>query len=776
MTNKDNNKESDMIEASGLTPEKVYDAAKELVSDVHGEHFDPDEFKREFASRWREYALYVIRDRAVPDIRDGLKPVQRRILFAMQVGGYTSSGKTYKSARVVGDVIGKYHPHGDSSVYNALVRMAQDWTYRYTLINGQGNFGSIDGDNPAAMRYTECKLHKFGELSVGRRLNMDAVDFCDNYDGELQEPEVLPVEVPYLLLNGTSGIAVSIATDFVPHNINEVLQLCKRLLDYRVKNETGDKNKFVKKYIHGPDFPTGGIVVTSEDEMDKVYKTGRGKFTVRSRIEKEDIGGGKWQLVVSEIPYGVKKEELIVSIYEMIRDKKLPIIEDIYDDSDKDNMRFVIIPKSKKLDPESVIMHLYSVTSLQVNIKVNMNALIDKGERPKVLSFVEAADGWLDFHIDTTIRSSKFRLDKVIKRLHILDGFMIVFLNIDEVIHIIRNEDDPENVLMERFGLSEEQAFSIIELKLRNIKKIGEMEIKQEQEKLLLEKAHLESMISDDAYRTNEIVSKFDEIMKRFGDDRRSEIIFASAKAKTISAEVMVEKEPATAIMTKYGFVKFLKSGASVDKTKIKDGDEVKFVDGGYTTDHVAFIAKSGQVFTKLVADLPNARTEGRHLGEFFTVNHNDPIIHMFVVNAEKRYLITTDAGHTLIVSGDNIINSQKKGKKVFNPDKKATKFFIRALEDKYSHAMFITSLNTMGIISLDSFPELPKGKGVQTIRLSKESTVSFALPITLEDNKIDFGTDDKFSIDPEAYTIERAKAGKKLDTRIVNRLNELFS
>jgi len=733
---------------------------------------EEDDFKKEFASRFRDYGLYVIKDRAVPDVRDGLKPVQRRILYAMQVGGYTSGGKTFKSARIVGDVIGKYHPHGDTSVYEAMVRMTQPWTYRYPLVYGQGNFGSIDGDNPAAMRYTESKLDKFGELSLGKKLKMNAVDFNDNYDGSTVEPDVLPAEIPYLLLNSVSGIAVGIAADFVPHNIKEVLAVCKRFLKYRIKNEKGDKNKLVQRFITGPDFPTGGTVITSEKELSSIYSNGRGKVTVRAKIEKESLAGGKWNLVVTEIPYGVKKEDIIISISDMIHNKKLHVIEDIYDETDKDDIRIVIVPKSKKLNFEDVMLHLYSVSALQVTVKVNMYALIEGGEKPKRMSFAEIVDRWLDFHIETTIRAAKFRLDKVIKRLHLLDGFMIAYLNIDRVISIIRTEEDPESVLSEEFSLSDAQVAAIIELKLRQLKKIGEEEIKKEQNNLYEEKDHLNSLINDDVYRTDSISKRFDQILKDFGDDRRTEISFGSAKAKTLSDDLMIDKEPATALMTKYGFVKFLKNGASIEKTKKKEGDELLFVDSGYTTDYVAFVTKSGQVFTKIVAELPTARTEGKHLGEFFTVNHNDPVIHMFVVNATNKYVITTDAGHTFIILGSDIINKQKKGKKVFNPDKLATKFIVHKLNDENAIA-FLSSVNTFGIVPLEQFPELAKGKGVQSIRLKKGDTIvnTELLSIDSENKKIDFGQDRKFNIDYEQYVIERAKGVKKLDTRIVNRM-----
>ncbi|PJF23506.1 MAG: DNA topoisomerase IV subunit A [Phototrophicales bacterium] len=757
------------------------------------ERIEVVDFLNEFGNRYRDYALYVIMDRSLPDVRDGMKPVHRRTLYAMHKGGYSSSGGTVKCARIVGDVIGKYHPHGDTSVYDALVRMAQDWTYRYPLVTPQGNFGSIDGDRQAAMRYTEAKLSPFGELAVNSALDDDGVDFTDNYDGKTKEPVVLPVEVPYLLLNSISGIAVGIATDFVPHNLTEVLNTCIAFAEYRQRDEVFDKDAEVMRHIKGPDFPTGGILVA--DNLKTVYSTGHGKMTLRARIEKEEVGGGRWRLVVTEMPYGVSKQDLIISISEMIKAGNSKgrssrkshgmekLLSDIYDETENGKIRIVMEPRSRKLDPEELKLHLYSVTNLQTTIRVNMNALIDGGTRPRQLSFAQCIDHFLDFREEVETRRARNHLAKVEARLHILEGLIIAYLNIDEVVSLIRNAEGRQaakDLLREKFELSEAQADAIVNLRLYQLQRISETEIKKEMKNLKAERKHLVSIIEDRAYRLGIMVDRFREIIEQFGDKRRTTIERGSLRARTVSATVIIDREPATAVLTDRGWVKHIK-GTSVDvsRTKLKDGDKVWQSCEGYTTDHVAFISKQGRVFTKLLADLPPGRTEGAHLSEFFQIAPGDEIIRMVVLSPEQKYFAYNDAGYAFKILGSNLINSQKKGKQVFTLPKTVKDVNLLPIRDE-NGVLFINSENKIGVVDIAEFPELPRGKGVQTIRLPRGHNLVAAYLVKVEgasgQQKIAWPSSARFSFDDAQIIIDRARAGLKQQARVIARIQKIFA
>jgi len=759
------------------------------------ENIEVVDFKNEFGSRYRDYALYVIMDRSLPDVRDGMKPVHRRNLYAMFRGGYNSAGGTVKCARIVGDVIGKYHPHGDASVYDALARMAQDWTYRYPVVTPQGNFGSIDGDRQAAMRYTEAKLAPFGELAVNKGLRVDAVDFVDNYDGKTQEPSVLPVEVPFLLLNSISGIAVGIATDFVSHNLKEVMDTCISFSEYRQRSESFDKDAEVLKNITGPDFPTAGVVVTSDLEMKTIYSNGKGKMTLRARIEKEDLAGGKWRLVVTEMPYSVNKQDVIINIAEMIkagnskggkttRNSKgmEKLFSDVYDETEDGKIRIVLEPRTKNLDPEELKMHLYSVTNLQTTVKINMNALVDKGTRPKRLSFAECVDHFLDFREEVEIRQATNRLEKVEARLHILDGLVIAYLNIEEVIEVVRyakSKEDGKQQLMAKFGLSDIQADDIVNLRLYQLQKISETEIKKEQRELKSERKHLRSIIKDVSYRLGLMIDRFREIIDKFGDERRTEITYGAAKARTVSATVIVDREPATAILTNRGWIKHVKSNAvDVTKTKLKEGDSIKQFMAGHTTDHVAFISKKGRVFTKLMADLPPARTDGSHIGEFFTLAQDDEILRMVVLDAEATYFAYNSCGYGFKVAAANMINSQKKGKQIFTLPVTVTDINMIPLAAHHAVA-FITSEDKIGVVMLSAFPALGKGKGVQTIRIPRGNSLTDAFLLTVDDQvsppKFTWPKSGSFSFDTSQVLIDRARAGVKQQKRALDRVRSLF-
>lgn len=757
----------------------------------------------QFKSDYREYAIYSIVHRAVPDIRDGLQPVHRRILYSMAKLGCRPNAATMKSARIVGDVIGKYHPHGDSAVYDAMVRMAQPWSMRYEIIHGQGNFGSIDGDSPAAMRYTEAKLSKFGDLSLGKELNMGAVDFVDNYDGKMKEPTILPVEVPYLLLNSNTGIAVGIAVDFLPHNFKEVMEACIAVM----KKRTGMyANKSVESLvlsrIQGPDFPTGGIVVSQENALRDAYRTGRGTIALRAKIEVEQLPRGEWQLVVTELPYGVQKEGFIIDIANYInmafdekknkrggkkgKDKPVTsknskkatlglLIEDIADESEKNNIRIVIKPKSKTMNPDDLIMHLFSVTNLQITVKVNMNALVHNGQRPKQVSLFECIERFLDFRESVIIKASRFRLGKVEARIHILEGLMIAIDNIDKVIHIIRTEDDPESVMMKEFNLSEVQVEAIVEMRLKRLKKLGMDDVKKELAQLKEEQKTLISLISDDNFRTEHMINRFKELIKLFGDERRSEITFGSIKAKTMDATNTIPREPATAVITKKGWVKFIKGkDADVSKTKLVEGDSVLSTHSGYTNDNIIFIGQSGRAYTMPVANLPSGRTEGKHVGAFFDMA-GDRLMAAFIAEPEKLYLFVSDLGYAVKIRGKSFFSSMKKGKQMITTGGKVSNLFISPLEDEGAESsLVVTSDGKIAVVPLDEIPELPKGKGNKLVSLTGDAKIKHTRTCIVQEENL-YIDGENAKVDLGSVSIARARVCKKIDTRVFNRLVKTY-
>jgi len=787
----------EVIKSIVLTPEQTVQGVVLTPEQTLARQDICDKSKLQFEADFREYALYTIMNRAVPDIRDGFQPVHRRILFTMHKGGCRASGGTMKSARIVGDVIGKYHPHGDSAVYGAMVRMAQPWAMRYMPVFGQGNFGSIDNDPPAAMRYSEAKLSKLGELAVGKELNMDGVDFQDNYDGKLQEPMVLPVEVPYLLLNGTSSIAVGIAADFVPHNFNEVMNACISVLKKRNgKYATTSVESLVMKHISGPDFPTGGIVVAAhENALREAYKTGHGLIALRAKVEVEQLPKGEWQLVVTEMPYGIYKEAFIQDIDEWIyyladserkgnkKDAKKStskkstlglLIQDIKDETNKNDIRIIIKPRSKSLNPDDLIMHLYSVTDLQVTIKINMNALTDNGQRPKRISLFEGVERFLDFRENVIIRTSRFKLKKLEARLHIIDGLLIAIDsdNADNVIHIIRFEDDPEQELMKKYGLSELQVDAIIQLRLQSLKKLAIGKLKDEKKCLLEAVDVLESLINIDEFRMNHMIDRFRELIKEFGDDRRTEITIGSMKARTLDASATIPKDPATAMITQKGWIKYMKGkDADVSKTMLKEGDAIVAVTSGYTNESIVYINKAGKAFSMPVGKLPSGRTDGLHIGTFFEMGNDDAVIASFIARKDKTYVITSDLGYTIKIEGDNFISSAKRGKQVITTGGKVSKLFIQELSDEDS-ILIVTKDNKVGLVSLEDFPLLPKGKGNKAISMGKDVTIEDVIIVNhnAETNDI-LINGESLKFDSSTVLVERGRACKKIDTRIMKRI-----
>ena len=548
------------------------------------------------SARYLSYALSTIMSRSLPDVRDGLKPVHRRILYAMYQLKLSPNLNPKKSARVVGDVIGKFHPHGDQSVYDALVRLAQDFAVRYPLVDGQGNFGNIDGDNAAAMRYTEARLTATA-LRLLEGIEQDSIDFRQTYDGETEEPIVLPANFPNLLANGATGIAVGMATNIPPHNVAELCDAMLHMLDN--KDAT---NKELCNFVKGPDFPTGGTLVESKDAIVNAYETGKGSFRVRAKWEKEELKQGQYQIIVTEIPYQVQKSKLIEKIADLINTRRLPLLDDVRDESTED-IRLVLIPKNRNVEPEILMEALYRDTDLENRFSLNMNAL-DGGLIPKVMSLREVLRAWLDHRQIVLVRQSQHRLAKVKHRIEILGGYLIVYLNIDEVIRIVREEDEPKVSLMETFKLTEVQAEAILNMRLRSLRKLEEMEIRTEHDALVKEQEDLEKLIGSDARQWTVIKKQLQIMHKEYGEDtelgaRRTVIGKPPGPVAVDLDEMLIEKEPVTVICSAKGWIKAMKGHGVVAKdVRYKDGDKESFVLEAQTTDKIILFATNGRFYT----------------------------------------------------------------------------------------------------------------------------------------------------------------------------------
>ena len=578
--------------------------------------------------RYLSYALSTIMSRSLPDVRDGLKPVHRRLLFAMRHLKLNPETGFKKCARVVGDVIGKYHPHGDQSVYDAMVRLAQEFAVRYPLVDGQGNFGNIDGDNAAAMRYTEARMTAVA-TALMEGLDEDAVDFRETYDGEEEEPVVMPANFPNLLANGSSGIAVGMATSIPPHNLGE---LCNALL-HLIKFPNVSMQKLVT-FVNGPDFPTGGTIVESRESIIKSYETGRGSFRLRAKWEVEETGRGMYQIIVTEIPYQVQKSKLIERIADLMYLKRLPILADILDESSED-IRIVLEPRSRTVEPEVLMESLFRITDLETRFSLNMNVL-EGGKLPRVMSLREVLQAFLDHRQVVLVRRAKFRLRKIEHRLEVLGGYLIAYLNLDEVIRIIREEDQVKPFLMNAFSLSDVQAEAILNMRLRSLRKLEEMEIRTEFSALEAEKVGLLELLASEDMRWDKIAGEIREIRKKFGQKtelgaRRS--TFADAPViDIIPVEAMIEKEPITVICSEKGWLRAMKGHVAIDdKIKYKDGDEEKFGFTAYTTDKVVLVASNGRFYTLGCDKLPGGRGQGEPVRLMIDLPNEEEIVALFV-------------------------------------------------------------------------------------------------------------------------------------------------
>jgi len=626
---------------------------------------NPQPLSDALGERYLAYALSTIMHRALPDVRDGLKPVHRRLLYAMQQLKLDSNSGFKKSARVVGDVIGRYHPHGDQAVYDALVRLAQGFAVRYPLIDGQGNFGNIDGDNAAAMRYTESRLTEVAQVLL-EHINEDSVDFRDTYDGEESEPVVLPGAFPNLLANGASGIAVSMATSIPPHNAGEV---CDALL-HLLKTPKARIEKLVS-FIVGPDFPTGGTIVESHESILEAYKTGRGGFRVRAKWTREDGPRGSYVIVVTEIPYQVQKSRLIEKVAELIQGKRVPLLADIRDESAED-IRLVLEPKNRTVEPEVLMESLFKLTDLENRISLNMNVL-DASQTPRVMDLSEVLQAFLDHRREVLLRRTKFRLGKIEARLELLEGYLVAYLNLDEVIRIIREEDEPKQDLIKTFKLSDAQAEAILNMRLRSLRKLEEMEIRGEDKALRSERTRLKKLVKSIALQDKTLSDEIKDIRTRFGQKselgrRRSDFAVAPVLDVEEALEALIEKEPITILCSEKGWIRALKGHVdSSTDVKYKEGDRERFRIFADTHDKLVVFGTNGRFYTLGCDKLPGGRGNGEPVRLMVDLGNDQDIVNVFVHDPARTLIVAASSGHGFLVPEADVIATKRGGKLVLN-------------------------------------------------------------------------------------------------------------
>ena len=669
---------------------------------------EPIKLKDALEERYLAYALSTIMHRALPDVRDGLKPVHRRILYAMRELKLDPTGGYKKCAKIVGEVMGNYHPHGDQAIYDALVRLAQDFAVRYPLVDGQGNFGNVDGDNAAAMRYTESRLTGVAGLLL-EGIDENTVDFRPTYDGSNQEPVVLPANFPNLLANGTSGIAVGMATSVPPHNVEE---LCNALL-HLIKHPNAHVEKLVE-FVPGPDFPTGGVIVEPREAILDAYKSGRGGFRLRARWQREDGGRGSYQIVVTEVPYQVQKAKLVERIAELINDKKLPLLGDVRDESTH-IVRLVLEPKSRSVDPMLLMESMFRLTELEVRVSLNMNVL-SGGQVPGVLSLRDVLKRWLEHRQVVLVRRSKFRLDRIEHRLEVLDGYLIAYLNIDEVIRIVRFEDDPKAKLIKAFKLTEVQADAILNLRLKSLSKLEEVEIKAEHDKLSKERRGLKSLIkSEDEQwqRITEEVKATREAYSKKTELGRRRSSFADAPSIDVDLdEAMIEKEPITVILSDKGWIRALKGHLEdTSKLEFKQGDGLKRAVKASTTDKLLLLASNGKVFTLTGDQLPGGRGHGEPVRLMVDLEENHDFVEIWVHEPGRKLIIAATSGHGFIVPEDEMVAMTRKGKQVMNVEEPAEACSVVPAEGDL--VATIGENRKMLVFALDEVNEMTRGKGV---------------------------------------------------------------
>ncbi len=659
------------------------------------------------SERYLAYALSTIMSRSLPDARDGLKPVHRRLIYAMHQLKLDPRSGFKKCARVVGDVMGKFHPHGDSSIYEALVRLAQEFSSRFPLIEGQGNFGNIDGDNPAAMRYTESRLTEVAEFLL-RGIDENAVDFRPTYDGEESEPVVLPGAFPNLLANGAAGIAVGMATSIPPHNAGEICAAAVHLIQ-NPQAGTADLLQFIK----GPDFPTGGELVEDSGTLLAAYETGRGSLRTRARWTREEQKHGTWVIVVTEIPYQVQKSRLIEQVALLLQEKKLPLLADIRDESDE-NIRLVLEPRSRMVDPDMLMASLFKATALESRFSLNMNVL-DGSRTPRVMGLKELLRCWLDHRHEVLIRRSNHRLEAIARRLEILEGYLAVFLNLDEVIRIIRTQDEPKPALIKAFTLTEPQAEAILNMRLRALRRLEEMEIRNEHKKLSAEQKDLRALLKDTGKSWAKIETEIGEVAAKFGAGKlgaRRTQISAAAPVLEIVAEAFVEREPVTVVLSEKGWVRAFKGHIAADAVqKFKEGDKLFLLRRCESTDKLALLATNGRVYTLKVSDLPRGRGDGQAIRLIVDLGNEDGVVDLFIPDMGGKYLVAGSAGRGFLLPGAELVSERRAGKQILSlkPGEELA-VCVPAVGD---HVAVIGQNRKLLVFPLAELPEMPKGAGV---------------------------------------------------------------
>ena len=681
---------------------------------------------RALSERYLAYALSTITQRALPDARDGLKPVHRRILYGMRLLRLDPSSPFKKSAKIVGDVMGGFHPHGDQAIYDALVRLAQDFSSRYPLVDGQGNFGNVDGDNPAAMRYTESRLTDVARLLL-EGLDEDAVEFRPTYDGSDKEPVVLPGGFPNLLANGAQGIAVGMATSIPPHNAAELCDAALHLID-----KPATKTRGLLRYVKGPDFPTGGIVVDSQDSIAEAYVTGRGGFRVRAKWHQEDGARGTWNIVVTEIPWLVQKSRLIERIAELLNEKKLHLAGDIRDESAED-IRIVIEPKSKNVDPEVLMETLFKQTDLESRIPLNLNVLV-KGRIPKVLGLAECLREWLDHLRDVLVRRSNHRKSQIEHRLEVLGGYLIAYLNIDKVIKIIRTEDEPKPALMKAFNLTEIQADAILNMRLRSLRKLEEFEIRTEDKTLRAELKGVNAILKSETEQWAKVGEQVRKVRDLFGPKTplgKRRTIFADAPEHDLAAleESLVEREPVTVVVSDKGWVRTLKGHVEdLSNLAFKTDDKLGSAFFAETTSKILLFATNGKFYSLDVAKLPGGRGHGEPIRLFIDMEQETAIVSMFVNTGGRKFLIASSEGQGFVVKEDDCVGNTRKGKQVLNVEMPNEACAIATVAG--DQVAVIGTNHKMVIFPLDQVPEMSRGRGV---RLQKYTSAALSDVATFE-------------------------------------------
>jgi len=700
-------------------------------------------FDAALSERYLVYALSTITARSLPDLRDGLKPVHRRLLWAMRQLKLNPNDAYKKSARVVGDVIGKYHPHGDQSVYDAMVRLAQDFSLRYPLVDGQGNFGNIDGDNAAAYRYTEARLTKTAiQLMAG--LDEGTVNFIPTYNGEEEEPEIFPGLFPNLLANGSSGIAVGMATNIPSHNVAEIVDATLLLID----NPHAEHAQLMELF-QGPDFATGGIVAESREVISRAYETGRGALRVRGRFSNgrnadgtweetgiEKLGGGAWQLVISEIPYQLAKGKLIEQVAQLIADKKLPILEDVRDESDE-QIRLVFVPKSRNVDPELLKESLFKLTDLETRFGLNLNVL-DASRTPGVLSLKLVLQEWIKSQIDILVRRSEHRLAKIADRLELLDGYIIAYLNLDRVIEIIRTEDEPKPVMMAEFGLTDRQAEAILNMRLRSLRKLEEMELRRERDDLLAEKDELEKLLESPARQRTRLKRDLANLRKDYAETtllgRRRTTIAEAAPTVEFSMDAMIEKAPVTVILSAKGWIRGGSGHEALDKEfKFKEGDGPAFALHAQTTDKLLVACDNGRFYTLGCDKLPSARGFGEPVRTMIDIDAGAEIVALLVYKPKAQLLLASNAGRGFAAEADELLAETRKGRGVMTTKPGVKLAVVREIPPEHDHIAVVGDNRKLVIFSLEELPILAKGQGV-TLQRFRDGGLADATTLKLEE------------------------------------------